>query len=71
MRRIDNSGFSRAIALTELKRFLWDDLARLKEYFLMRDPERLGYLPKKECYTILRACRLPFDKEMINKILEV
>ncbi|XP_074032977.1 EF-hand domain containing 1.2 [Leptinotarsa decemlineata] len=61
----------RALALTELKRFLWDDLDRLKEYFLQRDPPRSGKLSKKDCYTIMKACRLPFDKELIERILQV
>ncbi|RZC36583.1 EF-hand domain-containing family member C2 [Asbolus verrucosus] len=61
----------RAIALTELKRGLWDDLVRLKEYFVMRDPEKRGVLTKKECYTVIRGCRLPLEKEIIEKILEV
>ncbi|KAJ8965173.1 hypothetical protein NQ314_004316 [Rhamnusium bicolor] len=61
----------RALALTELKRFLWDDLERLKEYFLQRDVARSGKLTKKECYTILKACRVPFDIQLIERILEV
>lgn len=61
----------RAITLTELKRGLWDDLTRLKEYFLMRDPDRSGVLSKNECYIVIRACRLPLDKELVEKILEV
>nr|CAI5848578.1 unnamed protein product [Callosobruchus analis] len=61
----------RAIALTELKRFLWDDLDRLREYFLQRDATRSGKLSRKDCYTLLKACRLPFDNELINRILDV
>ncbi|KAK9869902.1 hypothetical protein WA026_003622 [Henosepilachna vigintioctopunctata] len=61
----------RAITLTELKRFLWDDLERLREYFLARDPERKGKLSRQECYTVLRACRLPLDKSHVEKILDV
>ncbi|KAJ8920607.1 hypothetical protein NQ315_004746 [Exocentrus adspersus] len=52
----------RALALTELKRFLWDDLDRLREYFLQRDADRTGKLSRKDCYTILKGCRLPFDR---------
>lgn len=63
--------FVRAIALTELKRQLWDDLERLKEYFLQRDYARTGKLSRKECYTLLRACRLPVDVELIERILDV
>ncbi|XP_974278.2 EF-hand domain-containing family member C2 [Tribolium castaneum] len=61
----------RAITLTELKRGLWDDLARLREYFLMRDPHKSGVLPRNECYIVLRACRLPLEKELVDKILQV
>ena len=61
----------RAITLTELKKGLWDDVTRLREYFWMRDPERRGLLPKDVCYVVLRACRLPLQKELVEKILEV
>lgn len=61
----------RAITLTELKRFLWDDLERLREYFIFRDKERSGLLSKQDCYTLLKGCRLPVDNELIEKILQV
>lgn len=61
----------RALALTELKRYLWDDLDRLREYFLQRDADRSGKLSKQDCYTVLRGCRLPFDKQLLEKIFEV
>ncbi|KAJ8961102.1 hypothetical protein NQ318_008778 [Aromia moschata] len=61
----------REIALTELKRYLWDDLERLHEYFLQRDANKSGKLSKKDCYTVIKACRLPFDNELIDRILEV
>ncbi|KAH1014075.1 hypothetical protein HUJ04_002970 [Dendroctonus ponderosae] len=64
-------GFSATIALTELKRFLWDDLERLREYFLQTDHSKSGKLSKKECYTVLKGARLPFDNELLEKILEV
>lgn len=60
----------RAIALTDLKRFLWDDLERLREYFLLRDHHRCGKLSRKDCYTILKGGRLPFDNSLIEKILD-
>ncbi|XP_018325854.1 EF-hand domain-containing family member C2-like [Agrilus planipennis] len=60
----------RAITLTELKRQLWDDIERVTEYFKARDPCRTGILPRKECYTLLRACRLPLDKVLIERILD-
>ncbi|CAG9766108.1 unnamed protein product [Ceutorhynchus assimilis] len=61
----------RAIALTELKRFLWDDLDRLREYFIHTDDSKTGKLTKKECYTVLKGARLPFDNELVEKILDV
>ncbi|XP_060516892.1 EF-hand domain-containing family member C2-like isoform X2 [Cylas formicarius] len=61
----------RAIVLTQLKRYLWDDLDRLREYFLLRDHSRSGKLSEKECYTILKGSRLPFENELINKIIDV
>lgn len=57
--------------MTELKRALWNDLDRLREYLLLRDPHRTGRMSEKDCYTVLKACRLPFDKELINKIFKV
>ncbi|KAF5287565.1 hypothetical protein FQA39_LY15894 [Lamprigera yunnana] len=61
----------RAITLTELKRYLWDDHKRTKEYFLKFDPERVGILTRKEVYTLLKACKLPLDIILINRILNV
>lgn len=61
----------RAITLTELKKNLWDDLKRLKEYFIIRDPNQSQILSKHICYTVIRSCRLPLEKELIEKILEV
>ncbi|CAH0563867.1 unnamed protein product [Brassicogethes aeneus] len=61
----------RALALTELKRFLWDDWVRLREYLMQRDPERTGLLSQKDVYTVLKACRIPFDNNLIDKMLEV
>ncbi|XP_066140061.1 EF-hand domain-containing family member C2-like [Euwallacea fornicatus] len=61
----------RAIALTELKRYLWDDLDRLREYFVHADYLKTGKLTKKECYTVLKGARLPFDNELLKKILDV
>ncbi|XP_056636850.1 EF-hand domain-containing family member C2-like [Diorhabda sublineata] len=61
----------RAMTLTELKRFLWDDLDRLKEYLIQADSSRLGKLSKKDCRTVLKACRLPLDNILIDKILSV
>ncbi|XP_017782894.1 PREDICTED: EF-hand domain-containing family member C2-like [Nicrophorus vespilloides] len=61
----------RAITLTELKRLLWDDHKRLKEYFLLRDPSRCGVIPEKELYTLLRGCRIPLDVQLLEKIFKV
>lgn len=61
----------RAITLTELKRGLWDDLKRLREYFVLRDPNQTKVLSKHTCYMVVRSCRLPLEKELIEKILEV
>ncbi|XP_019871659.1 EF-hand domain-containing family member C2-like [Aethina tumida] len=61
----------RALALTELKRFLWDDWVRLREYMLKRDPTKTGVLSRKDVCTVLKACRIPFDPILIDKILDV
>ncbi|KAF5307729.1 hypothetical protein FQR65_LT06600 [Abscondita terminalis] len=61
----------RAITLTELKRFLWDDMERLTEYFKKFDHKKTKVLPRKEVYTLLKACRVPLDIVLINRILDV
>ncbi|XP_072389050.1 EF-hand domain-containing family member C2-like isoform X1 [Diabrotica undecimpunctata] len=61
----------RAMTLTELKRFLWDDLDRLKEYLIQADTNRTGKLSQKGCRTVLKSCRLPLDNVLIDKILSV
>ncbi|KAK4880112.1 hypothetical protein RN001_008258 [Aquatica leii] len=61
----------RAITLTELKRFLWDDIERLSEYFIHFDMNKTGTLTRKEVYTLLKACRLPLDVVLVNRILDV
>ncbi|XP_065162838.1 EF-hand domain-containing family member C2-like isoform X2 [Atheta coriaria] len=66
-----NKDAIRAITLTTLKRELWDDLARLREYFILRDPGRTGLLSRSTVYTLLRGCRFPVDIQLLEKILDV
>ncbi|XP_022907177.1 EF-hand domain-containing family member C2-like [Onthophagus taurus] len=61
----------RAIVLTNLKRALWDDLERTREYFLVKDGIKSGVLSRHDCYTLLRACRIPLDTSVLEKILDV
>lgn len=63
--------YIRQIVLTELKRLLWDDLDRMKEHFRAWDPEKTGFLPRKEVYTLIRACKLPLGIEVIEHMLNV
>lgn len=61
----------RQIVLTQLKRGLWQDLDRFKEYLEQMDPKRTGRLPTFDCYNLIRAARLPLDIEIITAMFKV
>ncbi|GLV41435.1 EF-hand domain containing 1.1 [Carabus blaptoides fortunei] len=63
--------FVRQVVLTELKRFLWDDMIRFKEAFRARDITKSGYLSRKEVYSLVRGCKLPLDVYIIENMLNV
>ncbi|KAK9497021.1 hypothetical protein O3M35_012813 [Rhynocoris fuscipes] len=54
----------------ELRKKLFNDFERLRECFYHFDPNKCGYVSKKDTYAILRGCRLPLDVEHIRIILE-
>lgn len=60
----------RQLLHTELHRFLWHDLDRLKEDLHHWDRDRTGFLPREFLYTILRGCRIPIDVELLNSMLD-
>lgn len=55
---------------TEIIRSTWNELDRLEEDINQWDRDKTGYMDKNDLYTILRACRLPIDKELINFMLD-
>nr|XP_012216880.1 PREDICTED: EF-hand domain-containing family member C2-like [Linepithema humile] len=60
----------RRLLHTELYRFLWHDLDRLKEDLYHWDRDKTGFLPRESLYTILRGCRIPVDVELLNSMLD-
>ncbi|GAB1869468.1 EF-hand domain-containing family member C2 [Camponotus japonicus] len=62
--------YVRQLLHTELYRFLWHDLDRLKEDLHQWDGDRTGFLPRESLYTILRGCRVPVDVELLNSMLD-
>lgn len=60
----------RQLLHTELYRFLWHDLDRLKEDLHQWDGDRTGFLSRESLYTILRGCRVPVDVELLNSMLD-
>lgn len=61
----------RAILHTELHRFLWDDLERMLEHMRHLDNQKTGYLPRKMTHYAIKACRIPIDEVLIERILDV
>ncbi|KAK0180026.1 hypothetical protein PV327_005709 [Microctonus hyperodae] len=61
--------YIRRLIHTELKRFLWDGLDRLKKGINHWDSAESGFLPRNEVYTILRGCKIPVDSQLIDKML--
>ncbi|XP_001603780.2 EF-hand domain-containing family member C2 [Nasonia vitripennis] len=62
--------YVRALVHTELTRHVWNELDRLEEDIREWDRERIGYLNRNQLYTILRASRIPLQKELINLMLD-
>ncbi|XP_032679728.1 EF-hand domain-containing family member C2-like [Odontomachus brunneus] len=62
--------YVRNLLHTELGRFLWNDLDRLRENLQHWDRDKTGYLPRESLYTILRGCRVPVDVELLNSMLD-
>ncbi|KAL0121274.1 hypothetical protein PUN28_008737 [Cardiocondyla obscurior] len=62
--------YVRRLLHTELHRFLWQDLDRLKQDLRHRDEDKTGFLSRESLYTILRGCRIPVDVELLNSMLD-
>ncbi|KAJ9574140.1 hypothetical protein L9F63_008473, partial [Diploptera punctata] len=60
----------RGIVHVELKRFLFNAMERLHESFLLKDPERTGFVPRHTAYAICRGAKLPIDKELLEAVLD-
>ncbi|CAG9863142.1 unnamed protein product [Phyllotreta striolata] len=61
----------RAYCLTELKKKLYDELDRLGEYFHHADTYRCGVLSRNDALTVMKACRLPLDILVLERILDI
>lgn len=59
------------MAHKEIKNNFWDDLERLKEYFRKWDPLRTGYLPQKDVACLIKTCKLPFDKQLTEYVINM
>ncbi|KAL6444614.1 hypothetical protein ACFW04_002016 [Cataglyphis niger] len=62
--------YVRQLLHTELYRFLWHDLDRLKEDLHHWDRDRTGFLPREFLYMVLRGCKVPVDVELLNSMLD-
>ncbi|XP_058803403.1 EF-hand domain-containing family member C2-like [Phymastichus coffea] len=60
----------RALVHTELTRLVWNDLDRLEEDICAWDRDKTGYLGRDQLYTLLRANRIPLQRELIRLMLD-
>lgn len=61
---------SRSLVHNELRRFSWDTLDRLEQNIHHVDKKRVGYLTRKQLYTILRGSQIPLNLELLNSMLD-
>lgn len=61
----------RSAVHAELFRALWDDRANIRPHIYHIEPEHNGYLPQKTLISVIRACKLPFDIALIEKLISV
>ncbi|XP_034832363.1 EF-hand domain-containing family member C2-like [Maniola hyperantus] len=62
---------TRSLVFSELTRGLWDDRARLWEGLIHADVNRSGVLPADQLRQILRAHRLPINRDLMDCMLQV
>lgn len=61
----------RSAVHAELFRSLWDDRARIRQHIYHLAPHNNGFLPQKTMISVIRACKLPFDIALIEKLISV
>lgn len=61
----------RSAVHAQLNRSLWDDRARIKQHIYHIAPQNNGFLPQRMMVSVIRACKLPFDIALIEKLLSV
>lgn len=61
-----------ALVQMDLKRHLWNDIDRLKEYLYNIDPENAnGFILPSKIHTVISGCRLPIRSVSIDDMLAV
>lgn len=60
----------RSCVHAELKRALWNDLARVQEYFYHLVPNRC-FIPCKKLIIMIKACNIPLDIQIITDMCSV
>uniref|UniRef100_A0A336MSJ8 EF-hand domain-containing family member C2 n=1 Tax=Culicoides sonorensis TaxID=179676 RepID=A0A336MSJ8_CULSO len=61
----------RSAVHAELARSLWNDRSRIREHIYHIAPHHNGFLPQKTMISVIRACKLPFDIALIEKLISV
>ncbi|PSN34041.1 EF-hand domain-containing family member C2 [Blattella germanica] len=60
----------RGIVHNELKRLLFNAMERLHESFLLKDPNRSGFVSRNTAYAVCRGAKLPIDKDLLESVLD-
>lgn len=61
----------RSAVHAELNRHLWDARAKILPHIYHVAPNNNGYLPQKMAVSVTRACKLPLDIALIEKMIAV
>ena len=55
----------------EFNRHLWDDLQRTREHLYHLEPSTYKYMSQKKLLSAIRACKMPLDYALIEKMFMV
>ncbi|CAG9801258.1 unnamed protein product [Chironomus riparius] len=61
----------RSIVQGEIWRELWSDVDRLKEFIYHLSPNNTEYLNEKDLLKVIRGCRVPLDKAIVQQLFAV
>ncbi|XP_035890805.1 EF-hand domain-containing family member C2 [Anopheles stephensi] len=61
----------RSAVHAELNRALWSDLDRTKEHIYHLEPTNAQWLPPQRVRTIVKACKIPLDSALLDKMLQI